>query len=116
VLEKAGADAEVLGLKGAAVKAFVQAQMDAAKAIQYRYRADWLAVPETDWKPRPLNEVRNIIGPMSYAILQKVAERLKTGQKPQNEKEIFMKEISQTNLNDHDKLLIWNALKNISLK
>lgn len=35
VLEKAVADADALGIKGETVKPFIQAQMDAAKAIQY---------------------------------------------------------------------------------
>lgn len=47
VLANSVAEAEKLGLDGESVKPFIQAQMDAAKAIQYRYRADWLSSPET---------------------------------------------------------------------
>lgn len=117
VLEKAVVDAGALGIKRETVKPFIQAQMDAAKAIQYRYRADWLSVPETHWKPRPLNEVRDKISRLSYAILQTVAERLKSGEPfTKQEKARFMHDIRQENLNDRDKLLIWNALKTVSLK
>lgn len=117
VLEKAVADAGTLGIKGETVKPFIQAQMDAAKAIQYRFRADWLSVPETDWKPRPLSEVRDKIGWLSYAILQTVAERLKSGGPlTAQEKARFMQDIRQQNLNDRDKLLIWDALNKVSLK
>lgn len=117
VLEKAVADAGALGIKGETVKPFIQAQMDAAKAIQYRYRADWLSVPENGWTPRPLSEVREKIGRLSYTILQTVAERLKSGGPlTEQEKARFMQDIRQQNLNDRDKLLIWNALKTVSLK
>lgn len=117
VLEKAVADADALGIKGETVKPFIQAQMDAAKAIQYRYRADWLSVPENGWTPRPLSEVRVAIGRLSDAILRAVAARLKSGGAlTEQEKEHFMTDISQKNLNDQDKLLIWNALKAVSLK
>ncbi|MCE2004221.1 chorismate mutase [Enterobacter asburiae] len=116
VLEKAVADADALGIKGETVKPFIQAQMDAAKAIQYRYRADWLSVPENGWTPRPLNDVREKIGQLSYAILQTVAERLKSGGAlTEQEKAHFMQDISQKNLNNQDKLLIWNALRMVSL-
>ncbi|WAH61795.1 gamma subclass chorismate mutase AroQ (plasmid) [Pseudomonas silvicola] len=57
VLASAVQQAEKLGLAGESVKPFVQAQMDAAKAIQYRYRADWLSTPEQGWQPLPLDQV-----------------------------------------------------------
>lgn len=52
VLANAQAEAGRLGLEPTSVRPFITAQMDAAKAIQYRYRADWLASPESDWQPR----------------------------------------------------------------
>jgi chorismate mutase len=53
VLQDTQKVAEGLGLDPNSVKPFIVAQMSAAKAIQYRYRADWLSTPETDWKPLP---------------------------------------------------------------
>ncbi len=50
VLSNTMLEAEKLGLDGDSVKLFVQAQMDVAKAIQYRYRADWLSQPEKGWE------------------------------------------------------------------
>lgn len=47
VLASTQAEAERLGLDPLSVRPFILAQMDAAKAIQYRYRADWLAQPES---------------------------------------------------------------------
>lgn len=43
VLAVSEAAAERLGLVSTSVRPLIVAQMDAAKAIQYRYRADWLA-------------------------------------------------------------------------
>lgn len=39
--------AEILGLDKKSIKPFIISQINAAKAIQYRYKADWLAMPET---------------------------------------------------------------------
>lgn len=117
VLESTLADADSLGLKGESVRPFIQAQMDAAKAIQYRYRADWLAAPETDWRPRPLQDVRTQIGQLSARILQSVAARLKSG-KPltEQDREAFMHAVKQKNLHKQDKQRIWETMKGISLK
>ncbi|WP_416361622.1 chorismate mutase [Kosakonia cowanii] len=117
VLARAVIDAEALGLDGESVKPFIQAQMDAAKAIQYRYRADWLATPETNWQPRPLDEVRKQISELSDRILRKVAERLKaSGKLTEADREEFMRTVQQHNLTGQDKAHMWQALESISLK
>ncbi|ENG4031817.1 chorismate mutase [Escherichia coli] len=117
ILQNAIADAGKLGIKEDTAIPFIQAQMDVAKAIQYRYRADWLSVPETDWKPRPLKDVREQIAQLNYRILQDLAKRLKSeGSLTEREKVHFMQNIQQQNLNEMDKLLIWNALRKVSLK
>lgn len=117
VLEKAVIDANSLGIEGKTVVRFMQAQMDVAKAIQYRYRADWLSVPEIHWKPRPLDEVRAKIGQLNYALLQKLAERLKFGgDLTSREKDIFMQDLQQRNLNEEDKQLLWDGLQEVSLQ
>lgn len=117
VLERAVIDAESLGLNGESVKPFIQAQMDAAKAIQYRYRADWLATPETSWQPRALDEVRKQISELSDTILRKVAERLKAnGKLTDADKKEFMHTVQQHNLTEQDKARMWQALASITLK
>lgn len=45
VLSSTVSEADKLGLDGESVKPFIQAQMDAAKTIQYRNRADGLLLP-----------------------------------------------------------------------
>lgn len=117
VLERAVIDAESLGLNGESVKPFIQAQMDAAKAIQYRYRADWLATPETSWQPRALDEVRKQISELSDTILRKVAERLKAnGKLTEADRKEFMHAVHQHNLTEQDKARMWLALASITLK
>jgi len=117
VLERAVIDAESLGLNGESVKPFIQAQMDAAKAIQYRYRADWLATPETNWQPRALDEVRKQISELSDTILRKVAERLKAnGKLTEADRKEFMHTVQQHNLTEQDKARMWQALASITLK
>ncbi len=59
IINNASLSAEKQGLNKESVIAFFRAQISAAKAIQYRYRADLLSKP-TDKEPRNLDTV---IGP-----------------------------------------------------
>ncbi len=114
VLAASVAKAETLGLNGESVKPFIQAQMDAAKAIQYRYRADWLSVPEKGWQPEPLMQVRSKISVLSTAILTTVSTRLSEGL-PLTDKNTFMQTLQQTHLEDSDKERLWESLKQVTL-
>ena len=59
VLEKAKTESDELGLDAESMLLFIQAQMDVAKAIQYRYLADWLVTKPSNIKPKDLDlEVR----------------------------------------------------------
>ncbi|CAJ0995199.1 Secreted chorismate mutase [Sodalis praecaptivus] len=109
VLSASVAEAETLGLNGDSIKPFIQAQMDAAKAIQYRYRADWLSKPEQGWQPKPLEQVRSHIGILSTAILHAISARLTQGQ-TFTDQQAFMHALEQTNLNDGDKQRLWDSL------
>lgn len=105
-----------LGLQPASVKPFIKAQMDAAKAIQYRYRADWLAKPEGKWTPLPLATVREKIGLLNTHQLQQLTKVLKAGNKIEEEdRATFNMMISQHNISDADKALIFDALKKVTL-
>lgn len=115
VLKSAVVQAEQLGLDGESVKPFIQAQMDVAKAIQYRYRADWLSVPLQDWQPEPLEQVRSKISVLSTAILSSVSSKLKTGSQF-TDKAAFMSEFNQEHLKNSDKELLWDSLRSITLK
>lgn len=115
VLSSTMLQAEKLGLDGDSVRFFVQAQMDAAKAIQYRYRADWLSQPEKGWEPQPLDLVRSKISLLSAAILTDISAKLTKGGQF-TDKADFMKRVDQTNLKDSDKERLWESLKKITLK
>lgn len=110
VLASAHAEAGRLGLEPASVRPFITAQMDAAKAIQYRYRADWLANPGSGWKPRPLAQVRPQIAQLSSQILQRLAERLRAGPLGEADRAAFMASVDQVNLSDADKRRLADAL------
>jgi chorismate mutase len=115
VLDSSVAQAKELGLASEAMEAFIQAQMDAAKAIQYRYRADWLAAPEPQWQPQPLDRVRGEIGNLSDLILQAISAALKEGT-PFTEQTAFMRTLQQRNLSDSDKQRLWDALQRVTLQ
>ncbi|KMJ16551.1 chorismate mutase [Serratia marcescens] len=110
VLASAQAEAGRLGLEPASVRPFIAAQMDAAKAIQYRYRADWLASPGSGWQPRPLAQVRPQIAQLSSQILQRLAERLRAGPLGEADRAAFMASVDQVNLSDADKRRLADAL------
>lgn len=103
-----------LGLNGDSVKAFIQAQMDVAKAIQYRYRADWLSVSDKDWQPNPLEQVRSNISALSTDILTAISVRLKRNELF-TDKDAFIQALHQTHLKDSDKDRLWFSLRKITL-
>lgn len=106
-----------LGLDPDSVKPFIVAQISAAKAIQYRYRADWLAASEKGWKPRPLEDIRRDIASLSTRILQRLALELKTNGKisPSNQTE-FIAQIQQKNLSEADKIQLFSTLEQVRLE
>jgi chorismate mutase len=110
VLASTQAEAERLGLDPLSVRPFIMAQMDAAKAIQYRFRADWLAQPENDWQPRPLDRVRPQIAELSSRILQRLAQQLKAGPLTEAARHSFIHALTQTNLSEADKQRLFSAL------
>ncbi|WJV54354.1 chorismate mutase [Prodigiosinella aquatilis] len=117
VLEAGRQQATQYGLDANSITPFIQTQMDAAKAIQYRYRADWLSVPEHGWHPRPLADIRVQLGKLNGSILQQIAQTLhKDGNMNSLTHSHFMHVISQKNLSNHDKERLLSALKQAKLK
>ena len=117
VMDKSLAEAESLGLSGVSIKPFMVAQINAAKAIQYRYRADWLSQPETHWQPKPLDEVRTHISQLSSHILQQIAQELKTCKPAEmGNKALFIKTIRQHNLTEADVESIFTTFNQVKLK
>ncbi|MGE2624842.1 chorismate mutase, partial [Escherichia coli] len=78
----------------------------------YRYRADWLSLPETGWKPQPLDKVRNSISVLNSRILAAIRARLSTDEACAD-KNKFIQQLNQTHLKDSDKELLWRSLGKI---
>ncbi|TMN71559.1 prephenate dehydratase, partial [Pseudoalteromonas maricaloris] len=98
-------------LDTASVEAFFQAQMDAAKAIQYRYRAQWLAegVPDKD---ADLVQLRNTLNQLGAAILEVLTHHLaQHGNLTPELGPIFNTELVTANLTEKDKRKLYNALQ-----
>ncbi|WP_455845464.1 chorismate mutase [Pantoea agglomerans] len=114
VLSVTAQHATKLGLDAESVKPFIQAQMDAAKAIQYRYRADWLAEQHPPASAMPLSEVREKISLLSDEILQQTAELLR--QQGTLSEGDFVAKLQQKHLSSEDKSHLWQALEQIKLQ
>lgn len=115
VLISSVCEAQKLDLDEESVRPFLQVQMDAAKAIQYRYRADWLLEPEEDWQPKPLEQIRYELSVLNIQILGSVSSMLKTGG-IFNDKSDFMATVDQAHLTESNKHKLWVALTGIRLK
>ncbi len=117
VLDATLAQAQQKGIDPTSIKPFIVAQMDAAKAIQYRYRADWLSVPENNWQPKDLKIVRAEISQLSSEIIDRIASELYQHRNLSDiSSEKFMNIINQKNLSKADKLKLLNTLKMIHLR
>ncbi|UJF18476.1 chorismate mutase [Vibrio sp. SS-MA-C1-2] len=117
VIEKASESAQHSGLNKDSVKDFFAAQISAAKAIQYRYRADLLSQP-LKHTPRDLKtEVRPALLMLGNKINQETAGYLQSGHKiDEQDWTQFEETINVKYLKESDKLALFNALKNITLK
>ncbi len=116
VLAGARSEAEKLGLDPVTVEPFIIAQINAAKAVEYRYLADWLAQPEAGWQPRPLDEVRQDIARLSQEILRQLAQDLKSGGFTPDERSSFFDVVRESNLKETDKQQLFGALLAVRLK
>ncbi|MFS1537972.1 MAG: hypothetical protein ACL7BU_03975 [Candidatus Phlomobacter fragariae] len=69
--------AETLGLDKKSIKLFIVYQMNVAKAIKYRYKADWLSMPETMIQYYNLADIRLKITTLTNDTIQLIAKELK---------------------------------------
>nr|KJZ06577.1 prephenate dehydratase [Pseudoalteromonas rubra] len=113
VLSKALEQAQQQCLDTGSVKAFFQAQMDAAKAIQYRYRAQWLSegVPNQE---ADLTQLRNTLNQLGAAILQTLTTHLaQHGNLTTELKPVFLAALNTDNLTVQDKQRLYQALQSV---
>lgn len=116
VLATAQAEAGEAGVDPQSVAPFIQAQMDAAKAIQYRYLADWLSRPEPDWKPANLEDVRARISQYDNVILKTISEQLKSGGFSDGERAQLLSLLNAPQLSGADKQHLVDSLALIKPK
>ncbi len=117
VLEKALIDAEQAGLQPESIAGFFQAQMDAAKAIQYRYMADWLSTqPDSDEYRDLASEVRPKLLELGDEIIIRISDYLKGGGTFDNKmQKTFVRTVNVTNLSESDKKKMFQSLQMIRL-
>lgn len=81
ILDKSLLSATEQGLDSDSILDFFQSQMDAAKAVQYRYRADWLASPPEPPKEIDLNnEIRPKLTALGRELISSITRYLNNGQ------------------------------------
>lgn len=113
VLSKALEQARQQCLDSASVEALFQTQMDAAKAIQYRYRAQWLAegVPNEDAN---LDQLRSTLNQLGAAILETLTQHLaKHGNLTDELAGLFNQIINTEQLFANDKTRLFSALQKV---
>lgn len=114
VIGKASASAAKAGLNQQSVVGFFKAQISAAKAIQYRYRADLLSRPVKK-QPRDLKtEIRPALIRLGGEINQEMAKFLNAGgQLTEQDWAAFQQALDQKYLAKADKRMLFDALKQI---
>ncbi|WP_322976425.1 chorismate mutase [Acinetobacter pittii] len=116
VLDQSLSEAESFGLNSETVKPFIVTQMNVAKAIQYRYRADWLSSPESNWKPQDLAEVRLKISSLNTELLKNIADELKKNNNKAPHGCSYMWPVQHPQLKEGDKKALCMTLNKIKLR
>lgn len=116
VIAKATEQARKVGLDPKSVVPFLKAEIDAAKAIQYRYRADWLSIPQKNPQPVSLDVLRAHIGETGDAILTQLHSVLSQGGLKPADRADFEKAVAEPNLVAADKKKLFDALTEVRLK
>jgi chorismate mutase len=117
VINNASISAEKEGLNKESVVDFFSAQISAAKAIQYRYRADLLTTSR-DKKPKDLETViRPELIKLGKDINTKIAQYLREGGSfTKDELEVFKATLKSRYLKESDKELLFDSLTKIRLQ
>ncbi|MBN6491891.1 chorismate mutase [Acinetobacter pittii] len=116
VLDQSLSEAESFGLNSETVKPFIVKQMNVAKAIQYRYRADWLSSPESNWKPQDLAGVRLKISSLNTELLKNIAYELKKNNNKAPHGCSYMWPVQHPQLKEADKKALCETLNKIKLR
>jgi chorismate mutase len=114
VLQKAKQAAAAKGLDPLLVAGFFKAQIAAAKAIQYRYRADLLSAP-IEKAPLDLNkEIRPALIKLGNQIIEQMGAYIEQhGSFTPSQQNEFFKHVNQIYLSEADKQKLFNGLLKI---
>lgn len=107
--------AETYGLDGESVRPFIQAQMNVAKAIQYRYRAQWLS-DDTIPQEHSLELLRQEISDLNNAIFMSIATDLNAhASSSKYINFVYIERLKQQHVHHSDKFLLAVTMKVIRL-
>lgn len=116
VLDKMLSNAQQTGLEPQSVAPFIHALMNAGKAIQYRYLADWLSTPENARAPADLAETRQQIERLDRELLNAISQRLKAGPLTEPDRRGLMAALAAPHLSEADKTSLVTSLSRIRRK
>lgn len=106
-------NAEQAGLEPDSVEPFVHALMNASKAIQYRYRADWLSAPDNAAPIRDLAETRQQIQRVDRQLLNAIGQQLIAGGFSHADRAWLASQLTAPNLSEGDKNSLLSSLSRI---
>lgn len=117
IVSQAKTSAVAEGVEPASIEDFFKAQIAVAKAIQYRYRADWLVRPAAE-KPRDLQkEVRPALLLLGGRLIHQIARYLKIhGPFKTSQWGAFNTALTQVHVTQADRELLFSALQKVKLK
>ena len=103
--------ANELGLFGPSIQSFFKAQISVAKAIQYRYRADWQS-ESPSFVPLNLQEtIRPKLSQIGKSIIDKIATLYSNGEQINEEhRDLFYNSIDIENVKQQDKTRLFDSL------
>ena len=114
VLKAAIASSKKQGLQAQSVKQFFQSQMDVAKAIQYRYRADLLSDPIEKPAPDLNKSIRPALIKLGDEIIVEMGRHInKYGKIDPSLNKLFDNSINHQYISKRDKQLLFQGLTKI---
>ncbi|MGK3143547.1 chorismate mutase [Pantoea sp. C2G6] len=113
VLENMLQNAQQAGLEPHSVEPFVHALMDASKAIQYRYRADWLSAPDNAQPVSDLTETRQQIVRLDSQLMSAISQRLQSAPLQAADNALMIAQLTAPQLSENDKKRLVASLSRI---
>lgn len=111
VVEDSRRSAAQLGLDPEVIATFFEAQIAVAKAVQYRYLADWLSAPSTEPPPDLANQIRPRLTELGEHIVETLAELWQSGDSiGEAHRRAFHAAITVEHVSEDDKDLLFDSL------